>query len=406
MPLTMARFPVCQTRPCVAAMPRKRLMTPGPTEVPEAALLAMARQVTHHRTPQFRALLAEVLEGLKYVLRTRNDVVLLASSGTGGMEAAVVNLVPRGGKAIVLESGVFSRRWADICGRYGIEAHTVAVPWGQAIPPDAVEKALRQHPEAVAVFGTLMESSTGTGHDIEAIGRVVGATDSLFVVDGISGAGAMRCLTDAWSVDVLVVGSQKALMIPPGLALLSVSEAAWQQMDRIQPQAFYFDLKLHRAKLTGPDTPWTPAHTLVAGLAESLRLIRTEGIENVWLRCERLAEMTRAGVVAMGLEVFSERPAAGMTAVCVPAGIDAGELLARLEQRFGVKLASGQLELKGKIFRIAHFGLLDELDIIATLAAIELVLEDLGHPVTLGAAAAAASRALREAERTSEIASS
>ncbi len=381
-------------------------MTPGPTEVPEAALQAMGRQVTHHRTPQFRALLAEVLEGLKHVLRTDNDVVLLASSGTGGMEAAVTNLVPRGGKALVLESGVFSRRWSDICRRYGIDVHTVAVPWGQAIQTKAVEQALRAHPDAVAVFGTLMESSTGTGHDIEAIGSVVGASDALFVVDGISGAGAMRCLTDAWHVDVLVVGSQKALMVPPGLAVLSVSAAAWRQMDRIQPQAFYFDLKLHRAKLAGPDTPWTPAHTLIAGLAESLRLIRAEGIENVWQRCERLAEMTRAGVVAMGLEVFSDRSAAGMTAVRVPAGIDAGQLLSRLEQRFGVKLASGQLELKGKIFRIAHFGLLDELDIIATLAAIELVLDELRHPVKLGAAAAAASLALRESERTLHVATS
>jgi aspartate aminotransferase-like enzyme len=214
----------------------------------------------------------------------------------------------------------------------------------------------------------------------------------------------MRCLTDAWHVDVLVVGSQKALMVPPGLAVLSVSEAAWQQMEQIQPQAFYFDLKLHRAKLSGPDTPWTPAHTLVAGLAESLRVIRSEGIENVWQRCERLAQMTRAGVEALGLEVFSERPAAGMTAVRVPSGVDAGQFLSRLEQRFGVKLASGQLELKGKIFRIAHFGLLDELDIIATLAAIELVLADSGHPLTLGSAVAAASRALRAAERSQPVA--
>jgi aspartate aminotransferase-like enzyme len=373
-------------------------MTPGPTEVPEAALLAMARQVTHHRTPQFRALLAEVLDGLKYVFQTASDVIVLSSSGTGGMEAAVVNLVPRGGKAIVLESGVFSRRWAEICRRYGVEVHTVAVPWGQAIPADAVASALREHPDAVAVFGTLMESSTGTGHDIEAIGRIVGPSNALFVVDGISGAGAMPCLTDAWHVDILVVGSQKALMVPPGLALLSVSEAAWKQMERVEPQAFYFDLKFHRAKLAGPDTPWTPAHTLIAGLSESLRQIRAEGIENVWQRSERLARMTRAGVLAMNLELFSERPAAGMTAVRIPAGVDAGRLLSGIEQRFGVKLASGQLELKGKIFRIAHFGLLDELDIIATLAAIELVLDELGHPATLGAAAAAAGRALREAE--------
>jgi serine---pyruvate transaminase len=383
-------------------MPRKRLMTPGPTQVPESARQAMAREVIHHRTPAFRALFAEVLAGLKDVFQTKSDVVVLSSSGTGGMEAAVVNLVPRGGKAIVLESGVFSRRWADICRRYGIDVVLVSVPWGQAIEPVEVARALAEHPEAVAVFGTLMESSTGVGHDVEAIGRVIANTRALWVVDGISGVGAMRCLTDAWHIDVLVVGSQKALMIPPGLAILAVSDKAWAHMEGIEPQAFYFDLKVHRAKLNGaaPDTPWTPAHTLVAGLAEALKLIRTEGIEAVWRRCELLSRMSIAGLRAMGLEIFARRPAAGMTAVCVPEGVDAGELLARLETRFGVKLASGQLALKGQIFRLAHFGLIDELDILASLAAIELVLDEMGHSVTLGAAAAAASEVIRTATST------
>ncbi len=380
-------------------MPRKRLMTPGPTQVPEAARQAMSREVIHHRTPEFRALFAEVLSGLQEVFQTTHDVVVLASSGTGGMEAAVVNLAPRGSKAIVLESGVFSRRWADICARYGIKVVRVAVPWGEAIDPETVAEALAKHPDTVAVFGTLMESSTGVGHDVEAIGRVVAPTNALWVVDGISGTGAMRCLTDAWKIDVLVVGSQKALMIPPGLAMLAVSPAAWTQMEGVEPQAFYFDLKWHRAKLHGasPDTPWTPAHTLVAGLAESLKSIRAEGIEAVWQRCELLSRMTIAGMQAMHLEIFAKRPAAGMTAVRVPAGVDAGELLRRLETRFGVKLASGQLELKGKIFRLAHFGLLDELDIIATLAAIELVLDEMGQAVTLGGAAAAACEVIRAA---------
>jgi aspartate aminotransferase-like enzyme len=375
-------------------------MTPGPTQVPEAARQAMAREVIHHRTPEFRSLFAQVLAGLKEVFQTTGDVIVLSSSGTGGMEAAVVNLVPRGGKAIVLESGVFSRRWAAICRRFGIEVVNVAVPWGQAINPADVGKALADHPDTVAVFGTLMESSTGVGHDVAGIGRVVAPTKALWVVDGISGVGAMRCLTDAWKIDVLVVGSQKALMIPPGLAMLAVSQKAWEQMDRIEPQAFYFDLKLHRAKLHGdaPDTPWTPAHTLIAGLAESLKLIEDEGIERVWDRCELLSQMTMAGMRAMNLEIFAQRPAAGMTAVRVPEGIDAGNLLKRLERRFGVKLAGGQADLQGKIFRLAHFGLLDELDIIATLAALEIVLDELGHPVTLGAAAAAASQVLRKSD--------
>jgi aspartate aminotransferase-like enzyme len=378
-----------------AAMPRKRLMTPGPTQVPLEARQAMAGEVIHHRTPEFRRLLAEVLTGLQYVLKTDNDVILLASSGTGAMEAAVVNVVPRGGKAVVLESGVFSRRWAEIARRFGIDVVTLSVPWGQAIEATDVARVLDEHPDAVAVFGTLMESSTGVGHDVEAIGRVVAPSDALWVVDGISGAGAMRCLTDQWHIDVLVVGSQKALMTPPGLAFLAVSPAAWSQIERAEPQAFYFDLKWHRAKLPGPDTPWTPAQSLVAGLAESLKLIRAEGIEDVWERCALMSEMARAGMQAMNLELFAARPAEGMTAVKVPQGIDATVLLKRLETRFGVKLAGGQLALAGKIFRMAHFGLLDELDIIATLAALELVLDELGHTVTLGAAAAAAGRVIR-----------
>lgn len=378
-------------------MPRKRLMTPGPTQVPEPARLAMARQVIHHRTPEFRELFAEVLAGLKYVFQTANDVVVLAGSGTGAMEAAVTNFVPRGGKAIVLESGVFSRRWADICRRFGIQVVNHAVPWGQAVEADDVARLLDEHPDAAAVFGTLMESSTGVGHDVEAIGRVVAPTGALWIVDAISGAGAMRCLTDAWHVDVLVVGSQKALMIPPGLAMLAVSPAAWKQADAVEPQAFYFDLKVHRAKLHGPaaDTPWTPAVTLIAGLAESLAAIQAEGIEAVWERSRVLSAASIAGMQAMGLELFAARPAEGMTAVRFPGGLDGGAFLKRVETRFGVKLASGQLELAGKIFRLAHFGLLDELDIIATLAAVEMVLDEMGHPVTLGAAGAAAARIMQ-----------
>ena len=379
-------------------MPKQRLMTPGPTQVPEPARLAMARQVTHHRTAEFRALFAEVIAGLKYVFATENDVLVLSSSGTGAMEAAVVNLVPRGGTAIVLESGVFSRRWADICERYGIQVVRHGVPWGQAVEAVDVARLLSEHPDTVAVFGTLMESSTGVGHDVRAIGEVVAKTEALWVVDAISGAGAMQCLTDRWHIDVLVVGSQKALMTPPGLAFLAVSEAAWQQIDRVTPQAFYFDLKFHRAKIrgqSGPDTPWTPANTLIAGLAESLGQIRAEGIEAVWARSALLSRATRAGVQAMGLEIFAARPAEGMTAVRFPPGLDGKAFLKRLESRFGVKLAGGQLELDGQIFRLAHFGVVDELDIIATLAAIELVLDEMGHPVTLGSAAAAASREIK-----------
>lgn len=381
-------------------MPKKRLMTPGPTQVPEPALLAMARQVTHHRTSEFRALFREVLDGLKYVVQTSGDVIVLTCSGSGGMEAAMVNLVPRGGKAIVLEAGLFARRWADIATAFGIEAVRLEVEWGKSVSPDAVEALLKQHPDAVAVFGTLMESSTGAVHDVAEIGRRVREAGKLWVVDGISGAGVIECRTEAWGIDVLVVGSQKALMLPPGLACLAVSETAWRHMEHVQPQAFYFDLKLHRKKIQeGPDTPWTPAHTLIAALRETLAIIRTRGIETIWSEAHTLAEATRAGIAALGLELLAECPADGLTAVKFPAGIDGAALLKRVEERFGVKLAGGQGHLKGKIFRIAHLGQLDELDILGTLAALELALDEMGRSVELGSAVGAASRVLQAAIR-------
>jgi aspartate aminotransferase-like enzyme len=380
-------------------MPKRRLLTPGPTQVPEAARLSLAREVGHHRTPEFNALFAEVLEGLKYVFQTQNDVIVLTSSGTGAMEAAVVNLVPRGGKAIVLNAGVFAERWSHIGRAYGIEVVEHKVEWGQAVEPADVKRLLEQHSDSVAVFGTLMESSTGVLHDVKAIAAAVRSTSAVFVVDAISGAGAVECQTDAWGIDVLVVGSQKALMLPPGLAFVAVSEKAWQQIDRAHGQSFYFDLKLHRAKLRdGPTTPWTPAHTLIAALAETLRQIRLEGLDVILARTRKLAEATRAGIAALGLELFAARPADGMTAVRVPSGSNGAEFLQRLEARFGLKLAGGQLQLKGKIFRIAHFGLIDELDIIGALAAIEMTLHGLGQRVKLGSAIAATSEVLLRTE--------
>jgi len=378
-------------------MPKYRLMTPGPTQVPEQARLALARQIRHHRTDEFRTLLGEVLDGLKYVLQPQNAVLILTSAGSGAMEAAVVNLVPRSGKAIVLESGKFAERWRKIAEVYGIEVVRYEVPWVQAFQAAEVAKLLQQHPDAVAGFTTLSETSTGVGHDIEAIGRVVGPTPTLLVVDGISGAGGIECRTDAWGIDVLVVGSQKALMGPPGLAFLTVSAAAWRQIESIARPAFYFDLLAYRKALGDSDTPYTPAIGLVAAMAESLRLFRAEGIENVWSRVKTLAAATRAGMDALGLRLVAERPADSMTAVYIPEEVDGKRFLKRLESRFGIKLAGGQGHLKGKIFRLAHFGLIDELEVLAAIAAIELVLVEMGQAVALGTGVAAASRVLAHA---------
>jgi serine---pyruvate transaminase len=375
-------------------MAKQRLLTPGPTEVPEAALLSMARQVTHHRTVEFRGLLAEVVSNLKYVLATDHDVLVLTSSGTGAMEAAVVNLVPRGGKAIVLDSGKFAERWRKICEAFGIHVVRYEVAWGEPFESGEVANLLEQHPDAVAVFATLLETSTGVGHDIEAIGRVVGPSQALLVVDGISGVGVMECRTDAWGIDLLVVGSQKALMTPPGLAFVAVSPAAWRQIESISRPAFYFDLLAYRKAIKESDTPYTPAIPLVKALAESLRTIRVTGIESIWARAKVLALAMRAGIEALGLKLVAARPADGMTAVHFPEGLDGKRFLEGLQTRFGIKLAGGQGPLKGRIFRIAHMGLVDELDILSTLAAVELVLVEMGRDVKLGTGVAAASRVL------------
>jgi aspartate aminotransferase-like enzyme len=321
------------------------------------------------------------------------------------MEAAVVNLIPRGGKAIVLEAGRFAQRWSEICAAFGIEAIRHKVEWGEAVQPDDVARLLEQHPDAVAVLGTLMESSTGVGHDVKAIAQVVAPSKALFVVDAISGGAVMECRMDEWGIDVLVVGSQKALMLPPGLAFVAANDAAWAQMDKVQGQSFYFDLKVYRKKiLEGPDTPFTPAHTLIAALADNLKSIRAEGMEAIWKRSAILSRATRAGIEAIGLEIFASRPADGLTSVRIPKDVDGSKFLKRLETRFGVKVAGGQAHLKGKIFRIAHMGILDELDILGTLSAIELVLDEMGRPVEFGAGVAAASRVLAESVAATSMA--
>lgn len=373
-------------------MQKHRLMTPGPSPVPEETLLELAQPMFHHRTPEFQTILKRVLSDLQYVLATQNDVLILTSSGTGAMEAAVVNTVARGQKVIVLASGRFGERWAEIARAFDIEPAVVRVEPGDSVSPAQLEAAIRRTPDAAAVCATLCETSTGAGHNLAEMGKIVARTPAIFAVDAISGAGAMECRTDEWHIDILVTGSQKALMLPPGLAFLAVSSKAWARSDSMRPQAFYFDLKKMRKKIAVPDTPYTPAHTLIKALGTSLKKIRDEGIENVWARHRRLAAACRAGVTALGLKLFATEPADAVTSITVPPGLDLSKLLSRLVQRFGLKLTGGQDELKGRIFRIAHMGYMDELDIIGTISALELVLAELGNPIEPGAAVAAAQR--------------
>jgi serine---pyruvate transaminase len=376
---------------------KQRLLTPGPTPVPEETLLDLARPVPYHRTPEMRKLLSEVEEDLQYVFQSRNPVLVLTSSGTGGLEAAVTNCLPPGSKAICLIAGRFGERWRSICKAFGVEAVSVTAPYGQAVQPEQLARALQEHPDTLAVCSTLSETSTGVAHDIAAFGRLVAATGALLFVDAISGLVAMECRTDDWHVDVCVTGSQKALMLPPGLAFVSVSDKAWKQIDKNpSPRAFYFDLKKARASLQTGDTPFTSAHTLVRALKVSLKKIRAEGIENVWARQSRMAAAARAGFAALGLEGFPSRPADGLTVVRVPEGLDGNLLLNKLEKQYGFKLAGGQDHLKGKIVRLGHMGYIDEFDVLAALAGVELVLLEMGHPVEPGQGVAAAQQVLAQ----------
>ena len=376
-------------------MLKPRLFTPGPTPVPEETLLELAKPVTYHRTAEQKAMLGEVLADLKYVYQTANDVICLTASGTGGMEAAVSNLLAPGKKAILLTAGRWGERWRGIMKGFGINVVNVEFPYGKAIPPAALEEALAKNPDAVAVFATLSETATGVGHDVEAFGKIVAKTPAVLVVDGISGLGAMECRTDAWHVDVLVSGSQKALMLPPGLAYVSVSPKAWSVIEaNTAAKTFYFDLKRYRAKLPENDTPFTPANTLIKAQRVSLKKIRAEGIENLWARHASMGAAARAAVAAMGLENFAERPNNALTVVAVPAGVDGNELLKNLEKKYGYKLANGQDTLKGKIWRLSHMGYCDPFDVMGALSALELALLDAGYKLEPGAGVAAAQRAL------------
>ena len=377
---------------------KQRLLTPGPTPVPEETLLELARPVFFHRTAEFRQILAEVLEDLQYIFQTRHPVLPLTCSGTGGLEAAVVNCLPPGSKALCLIAGRFGERWRNLCKAFSVEPVSVTVPYGQAVQPEQLAQALADHPDALAVCSTLSETSTGVGHDVAAFGQLVTKTPALLFVDAISGLGAMECRTDAWHIDVCVTGSQKALMLPPGLAYLSVSDKAWQRIEQNPaPRTFYFDLKKARKSLETSDTPYTPAHTLIRAQRASLKRIRAEGIENLWARQARHAAAARAGFQAMGLELFASRPADGLTVARMPAGIDSTVLLTKLEKQYGLKLANGQDQLKGKIIRLAHMGYIDQFDLLAGLAGVELVLLEMGHRLEPGCGVAAAQKVLAQA---------
>ena len=377
-------------------MRKYRLMTPGPTQIPEQARLALAKQVTHHRTEEASALYRSVIAGLQQVFCTKNDIFLLTGSGTAAMEAAVTNFAARGEKILVLSSGKFSERWADIAKAYGIVPILYELPWGERFDPAEVKRLLDANHDVVAVYGTLCETSTGVGHDIEGIGKIVRETDALFIVDGISATGAVECRCDHWGIDVMLVGSQKALMGLPGTAMISVSEKAWAKCQNTARQAFYFDLAKYKKNAADSTTPFTTPKSQLEALDINLKLLLEEGIENVWAYNARLAAATRAGLTAMGLRLTTEFPSDAMTTAFIPESIDAKAFMKTLESRFGIKFAGGQGDWKGKIFRMAHFGMVDECDVLGILCAIEMTLNSLGFVIPFGTAAKAAEAVFTE----------
>lgn len=366
-------------------MRKNYLLTPGPTPLPPRVCEAMARPIIHHRTPQFQAILKEANEGLKYVFQTKNDVFILASSGTGAMEAAVASLLSAGDTAVTIQGGKFGERWTELCKSYNINTEVIDVEWGRAVEPQKIEERLKANPKIKAVFTTQCETSTGVVNDIEAIGKIIKDTEAVLVVDAISGLGAIDLKTDAWFCDIIVSGSQKGLMLPPGLSFISVSRKAWKLIENSKCPKYYFDLKAAKKAWDKTDTPFTPAITLIIALCESLKMIKQDGLENVFLRHKKLARATRQAMKAMGLELFAATAASDVvTAVKVPPGIDGAELVKTMRDDYGVTIAGGQSELKGKIFRIAHMGYIGKSDIIECITCLEKVLSQLGYRFDLG----------------------
>ena len=377
-------------------MKKSRLLAPGPTPVPPEVLLAMAQPALHHRTPEFEALFAQARRGLQWLFQTRREVLILAASGTGAMEGAVVNACSPGDRVLVIRGGKFGERWAEICQAYGLSVIPVEVPYGKAVDPQAVAAALRKEPGIAAVFATHSETSTGVLHDLEAIAAIVRQTPALLVADAITSLGVVDLPTDAWGVDVVVAGSQKAMMLPPGLAFACLSDRAWAAAERARLPRYYFNFLVERKIQAKHQTAWTPAISLIAGLKAALDLLQAEGLPAIFARHERLARATRAAVTALGLDLFAERPSPAVTAVKVPEGVDGGAIVRVLRDKHGISIAGGQGSMKGKIFRIATLGYADAYDVLTGIAALEFTLAELGYPVRLGDGLRAAQNVLQK----------
>jgi len=377
-------------------MEKKYLFSPGPTMLPPEVLLKMAEPIMHHREPEFEKIYAEIREGLKDLFQTKNEVMIFTSSGTGAMEGAVSNLLSQKDKAIVVRGGKFGERWGEICKAYGIEFIPIDVEWGKAVDPKRIKELLESDPSIRAVYTQASETSTGVRHPIQAIADLVKKyEDKVIVVDAITGIGVFNIPTDAWGLDVVISGSQKALMLPPGLSFATLSDKAWKLAEKSTLPKYYFDFKKELKNTKKNQSSYTPAISLYVGLREALRMIRKEGLEAVFHRHEKLAEATRRAVKALGLELYApDSPSDAVTAVKIPGGIDGEKLKDLFFEKFGITVAEGQDRAKGKIIRIAHLGYYERLDMVMVISALEMLLKEMGYSFELGTGVKAAEEIL------------
>lgn len=378
-------------------MIKQYLLSPGPTPIPNEVALAMAETMIHHRTPQFNKVFDEAREGLKKLFGTKNDVLMLASSGTGAMEASVANLFSPGDKVLVINGGKFGERWLNISNAYGLNPIEMKVEWGQAVKAAEVEKQLKANADIKGVMIQASETSTTVLHPVKEIAKLC-QNGPLFLVDGVTAVGVVALPLDAWGIDVLVTGSQKALMLPPGLGFIALSDRAWEKTKQAKLPRFYFDLNLERKNQQKGSGAFTPAVSLIFGVRASLQMMQREGLDNVYARHDRLCRATRAAAKALGLKLLApDSPSPAATGIYLPAGIDADAVLEYLRDKMNVVLAEGQDQLKGKALRIAHIGYMGAFDVITAIAALEMALRKFGAEIPLGKGIAAAQEVLLEA---------
>ena len=376
---------------------KQRLLTPGPTPLYPKALYAMLGSDVHHRTEEFRAVYRGVLADLKALLGTSSDVLVLVSSGTGALEASITNCFSPGDRVIMCSAGKFGERWVEIAKTYLLNVLVLEAPYGSVVSPEAVEKALAANPDAKGVFVQASETSTGAEHNVRAIGEAVKKTSAILCVDAITGLGTMTLDIDNWGLDMVVGGSQKAFMIPPGLAFVAVSKKAWTAMDTAKLPRYYFNLKKEKKNASSGESSWTPATALMLALGEALSYIKTLGMDKLVDNARQLARATREACQALGLELFApDCPSSSVTAVKAPASLSSGTIIKDFQERFGSIIADGQGSMQGHIFRVAHLGYFDFPDLFALIAELELILTAHGVPVKLGAGVAAVERVYAE----------